>query len=105
MAGSPLDAAKGASIFAANPDLSTEDLYDKNWLNKPLKTVMIGTTAGTGSEVGRYSVLTIDETHVKRSVADDSLIPSLTFADPKYTYSLPLDFYNINGNRCVCTFN
>ena len=87
--GSPLDAAKAVAVYAANPDLGPADIYRTDKRNKPLTIVAIGTTAGTGSEIGRVSVLTNDETGRKKSISGDELTPALTFADPKYTDSMP----------------
>lgn len=86
--GSALDAAKTAAVFAANPAFAPTDIYTKE--RKPaLPLVLIGTTAGTGSEVGKVSVLTNDETGRKKSVSGADLYPKLTFADPTYTCSMP----------------
>ncbi|MBQ7597838.1 MAG: iron-containing alcohol dehydrogenase [Clostridia bacterium] len=86
--GSALDAAKAAAVYAANADFAPEDIY-----TKPRKSVLpfllIGTTAGTGSEVGKVSVLTNDSTGRKKSISGDDLYPVLTFADPRYTASMP----------------
>lgn len=87
--GSPLDAAKAVAVYAANPSFSTEDIYTPDKREKALPIVAIGTTAGTGSEVGRVSVLTNPVTGRKKSIAPNDCHPSLTFADPKYTYSMP----------------
>ena len=87
--GSPLDAAKAAAVFAANPALSAEEIYTVKQRNKALPIVAIGTTAGTGSEVGRVAVLTNDKTGRKKSISPDDCNPTLTFADPKYTESMP----------------
>jgi alcohol dehydrogenase class IV len=86
--GSALDAAKAAAVFAANPDFAPTDIYTKE--RRPaLPLVLVGTTAGTGSEVGKVSVLTNDETGRKKSVSGADLYPALTFADPTYTGSMP----------------
>ena len=86
--GSALDAAKAAAVFAANPAFGPTDIYTSD--RKPaLPLVLIGTTAGTGSEVGKVSVLTNDATGRKKSVSGDDLYPALTFADPTYTASMP----------------
>lgn len=91
--GSPLDAAKAVAVYAANPDFSPNDIYvyAQNERNRALPIVCVGTTAGTGSEVGRVSVLTNPETNRKKSIAPDDCNPSLTFADPEYTHSMPYD--------------
>ncbi len=86
--GSALDAAKAAAVFAANPDFSPTDIYTKP-RDHVLPFLLIGTTAGTGSEVGKVSVLTNDETGRKKSISGDDLYPVFTFADPRYTASMP----------------
>ncbi len=86
--GSALDAAKAAAVFAANPAFAPTDIYTKE--RRPaLPLVLVGTTAGTGSEVGKVSVLTNDATGRKKSVSGADLYPKLTFADPTYTGSMP----------------
>ncbi len=87
--GSALDAAKAVAVYAANPHFAPEDIYSSEKRNKALPIVLIGTTAGTGSEVGRVSVLTNPETGRKKSISPNDCHPSLTFADPEYTHSMP----------------
>ena len=87
--GSPLDAAKAVAVYAANADMSQNEIYTKTERNRALPIVAIGTTAGTGSEVGRVSVLTNPGTGRKKSIAPEDCFPSLTFADPSYTHSVP----------------
>lgn len=87
--GSPLDAAKAVAVYAANPDLGIYDIYSGEDRNRALPLVLIGTTAGTGSEVGKVSVLTNHETGRKKSIAYSDCFPALTYADPKYTHSMP----------------
>ena len=87
--GSPLDAAKAVAVYAANPAFSAEDIYTGEKRERALPIVAIGTTSGTGSEVGRVSVLTNPKTGRKKSIAPDDCHPTLTLADPKYTYSMP----------------
>ena len=70
--GSALDAAKAVAVFAANPNLSQDDLYRYAWRNAPLPVVCVGTTAGTGSEVTPVSVLTTDKGR-KQSIRDDRI--------------------------------
>lgn len=47
------------------------------------------TTSGTGSEVGRSSVVSEDDTHVKRVVFSPKLLAKVVFADPEVTFALP----------------
>ncbi len=87
--GSALDAAKAVAVFATNKSFGETDIYNNEKRNRALPLVLIGTTAGTGSEVGRVSVLTNDKTGRKKSIAPDECNPSLTFADSTYTHSMP----------------
>ena len=59
-------------------------------LTEPLPHfVAVPTTAGTGSEVGRSSVVSDDDTHVKRVVFSARLLARAVFADPQLTVGLP----------------
>ncbi|UUX49425.1 iron-containing alcohol dehydrogenase [Nisaea acidiphila] len=51
--------------------------------------VAIPTTAGTGSEVGRASVLTNSETHVKKIIFHPKVLPSVVICDPELTVGMP----------------
>jgi alcohol dehydrogenase class IV len=51
--------------------------------------VALPTTSGTGSEVGRSSVVAEDDTHVKRAVFSPRLLAKAVFADPELTLALP----------------
>ena len=87
--GSALDAAKAAAVFAANPGLDEERFYQKQWQNAPLPILLVGTTAGTGSEVTKVSVLT-DSRGRKHSIHDDRLFAAAAFGGAKYLAALPL---------------
>ncbi len=85
--GSPLDAAKAIAILAVN-SINNEELFSGTYKNKPLPVVAVPTTAGTGSEVTPYSILTYDEIKNKKSIGSDSIFPVLAFLDPSYTETL-----------------
>jgi len=87
--GSPLDAAKAVAVSAANPELDEKGLLALGWPCEPLPIVLVGTTAGTGSEVTPISVLT-DEGGRKRSLSGEKLYATLALGDPRYTESMPL---------------
>lgn len=86
--GSALDAAKAAAIFLTNPDLDEDGYYAASWNIKPAPVVLIGTTAGTGSEVTSVAVLT-DKSGKKHSLHHDCLFADFAMGDAKYTASLP----------------
>lgn len=87
--GSPLDGAKAVCVYAANEDITDDEIYEKPVVNSPLPLVLIGTTAGTGSEVSGVSVLTGTNGR-KKSVGGKNYYADYVFADPRYTYSVPL---------------
>lgn len=88
--GSPLDAAKAVAAFAANPQIAPDEVYDPDKrVNASLPIVAIPTTAGTGSEVNPYSVLTLPDGEHKKTFTADCSWPRVAFVDPKYTDTLP----------------
>lgn len=85
--GSPLDAAKAVAAFAVNPHVAAEDIFTAE-ISNILPMVLIPTTAGTGSEVNNYSVLTVDSTNVKKTFKHEKTYAKIAILDPKYTCSL-----------------
>ena len=69
-----------------------EDVGD-NWSradeNGIAKTIAIPTTAGTGSEVGRATVITDSKNHAKKIIFHPKMLPSIVILDPVLTYNLP----------------
>ncbi len=88
--GSPLDAAKAIAVLANN-DMPGMDLYSGNYPNKPLPIAAIPTTAGTGSEVTPYSVLTLQDIESKKGFTSEDIFPKVAFLDAVYTQMLPID--------------
>ena len=86
--GSPLDAAKAAAVFAGNSTFVPEDIF-KGGFTKALPIVLVGTTAGTGSEVTATAVLTIDERQIKKSITHRCCFATISFADSTYTRTSP----------------
>ncbi len=86
--GSVLDASKAVAIYASNPQLEPIDIYKREYENAALPVALIGTTAGTGSEVTAVAVLTNDETGVKKSIKGNDCYAKVSFCDPKYTESM-----------------
>ena len=83
--GSPLDAAK-AIAFLACRSYDDDGLFFADALCGRLPLVLIGTTAGTGSEITAVSVLT-QKDGTKRTFKHDKNLPDISVLDPKYTYS------------------
>lgn len=88
--GSPLDAAKAIAILASN-DLDDDGLFSGVYKNKPLPLIAVPTTAGTGSEVTPYSILTFRKISNKKSIASPEIFPAAAFLDAAFTETLPVD--------------
>jgi hypothetical protein len=92
--GSGLDAAKAIAV-AANQACSLWDLEDigDNWLNADADKIppIIGvpTTSGTGSEVGRASVIINEAEHKKAIIFHPKMLPACVILDPELTVGLP----------------
>lgn len=92
--GSALDAGKTIA-FMSGQSLSVWDFEDvgDNWSradeNGIAKTIAIPTTAGTGSEVGRATVITDSKNHAKKIIFHPKILPSIVILDPILTYNLP----------------
>jgi alcohol dehydrogenase len=87
--GSTLDVAKAAAMLATNGGRA-EDYIGLEKVPMPgLPTVMIPTTAGTGSEVTFTAVFTMREKKAKGGINSRFLYPDLALLDPELTVSLP----------------
>ncbi len=87
--GSPMDAAKAVALLAVQ-DLDDASLF-KGPYRDPLPIIAVPTTAGTGSEVTPYSILTDTKDETKKNLSHESLYPKAAFLDPSYTEMLPFD--------------
>ena len=85
--GSPMDAAKAISLIAAQ-DIKEENLFSGNYGKVIIPMIHIPTTAGTGSEVTPYAILTNDAKETKTSIGAPILFPTVALCDPKYMMSL-----------------
>lgn len=93
--GSPLDAAKAIAVYAVNPpadgsDFELYDIFKGKFKNTPLPMAAIPTTAGTGSEVTPYSILTLHKEHTKKSFSSPYVFFKTAFLDGRYIEGLPL---------------
>jgi len=91
--GAALDVAKAVALMATHPGDILEYAWDHPQVRAIDQTlphfVALPTTAGTGSEVGRSSVISDDVTHVKKIVFSPALLAKAVFADPELTLDLP----------------
>ena len=91
--GAALDVAKAILLMVNHPG-DIFDYEDEKPGALPIDReipywVAIPTTAGTGSEVGRSTVVADDVTHVKKVIFSPRLLAKAVFADPELTVALP----------------
>lgn len=91
--GSAMDAAKAVAVVAKNGGSINDYIPMINAQRKNIKdsypTICISTTAGTGSEVTMFSVITIPETSEKPGLGYECMYPKLAIVDPELTISVP----------------
>ncbi|MBR9862918.1 MAG: iron-containing alcohol dehydrogenase [Rhodobacteraceae bacterium] len=92
--GSGLDLGKLVAFMSGQtrPIWDFEDIGD--WWTRAdpdgiAPIVAVPTTAGTGSEVGRASVITNSETHEKKIIFHPKFLPSVVICDPELTVGMP----------------
>ena len=92
--GSGLDLGKMIAFMAGQtrPVWDFEDIGDW-WTRADAEAIApiiaVPTTAGTGSEVGRASVITNSETHAKKIIFHPKVLPSIVICDPELTVGMP----------------
>ena len=87
--GSVLDTAKAIAAMATNPGSITDYVGRDKLVNPRLPLVLAPTTAGTGSEATRYTVITDPMTNVKMLISDWSLLPDVAVVDPLFAVGSP----------------
>ena len=91
--GAALDVAKVVALMAVHDGHVLEYAWDHPQVraitNELPYFIALPTTSGTGSEVGRSSVVSEDDTHLKRIVFSPKLLAKVVFADPELTLALP----------------
>ncbi|MFM7778944.1 MAG: iron-containing alcohol dehydrogenase, partial [Alphaproteobacteria bacterium] len=89
--GSPMDTAKAMTILAAAPaGAKMRDFKVPAQANKAaLPVICIPTTAGTGSEATRFTVITDTETDEKMLIAGLGALPLAAIVDYELTFSVP----------------
>ena len=92
--GSAIDAAKAIALMVGQSgNLWNYEDVGSNWRNvnteKMAPVVAVPTTSGTGSEVGRASVITDPVNHVKRMIFHPNMMPAIVILDAELTVGLP----------------
>jgi alcohol dehydrogenase class IV len=87
--GSPIDIAKVSAVMATNEDPISEYFGVDLIPNAGLSTLIIPTTAGTGSEVTPIVILSDHTEKLKKGIVSPHLFPSAALLDPELTLGLP----------------
>lgn len=87
--GSPIDLAKAAAGLATNVGTAADWAAPRTFEHDPLPLLAIPTTAGTGSEVTRSSVINDTARAIKFTIRDQRIAPKIALVDPDLTLTLP----------------
>jgi alcohol dehydrogenase len=87
--GSPIDQAKAIAMLVTNGGVATDWQMKRPFEVDPLPLIAIPTTAGTGSEVTRVSVITDTGRMFKMTMGDPRMAPIAAYIDPALTVSVP----------------
>lgn len=94
--GSPLDSAKAIAAMAVNEG-SIADYNGKEITGEILPLAAIPTTAGTGSETTKFTVITDSEKGIKMLLKGDVLVPKLAIVDSSFTVGAPKSVTSATG--------
>jgi alcohol dehydrogenase len=95
--GSPLDAAKAIAAMVTNPG-KIQDYAGLGKISNPGPPVIaVPTTAGTGSEVTVYSIITDPDKDLKMLIGGPTLMPTVAIVDPLLTLKMPREITAATG--------
>ncbi|MEK4309304.1 iron-containing alcohol dehydrogenase [Bacillus pumilus] len=87
--GSPMDTAKAIALLGPNDGIPEDYISGKKAYANLSPLICIPTTAGTGSEVTRSSVITLAASHKKITLKHGLLRPTIAILDPALTLTVP----------------
>ncbi len=87
--GSPIDCAKGIGLVSTNGG-SIKDYEGLDMSKKAMPPfIAVNTTAGTASEMTRFTIITDTDRHVKMAIVDWHVTPTISINDPELMVSMP----------------
>ena len=98
--GSSIDMAKVAAGFASNEGTARSFVGNDKFAKKPVSSIMVPTTAGTGAELTVTSMVTVDG-H-KQWINSPLLLPSVAVVDPELTMTMPPGVTAATGMDALC---
>lgn len=95
--GSPIDCAKGIGLVATNGG-SIKDYEGLDKSKNPMPPfIAINTTAGTASEMTRFTIITDTDRHIKMAIIDWHVTPTVSINDPELMVSMPASLTAATG--------
>jgi len=95
--GSPMDTAKAISVMVTNPGSINDYMGLGKVPEKGIPVIAVPTTAGTGSEVTPFTIITDTKRNVKMLIGSPFLMPEIAIVDPRLTLLLPPDITAATG--------
>ena len=87
--GSSIDAGKAIAVGAVKGKSISDFLHHRLKVDSALPVIAVPTTAGTGTEVDRFSVIIDTEDKSKRAIASSHIYPRYAIVDPELTITMP----------------
>ncbi|NNU83524.1 iron-containing alcohol dehydrogenase [Geobacillus sp. BMUD] len=101
--GSSIDAAKAVTVMMTNEGTISDYVGNaRMFTKKPVPLIAIPTTAGTGSEVTKVTVIIDTKTDVKMMISQPALLPAVAIVDPLLTVSCPPSVTAATGVDALC---
>lgn len=95
--GSPIDCAKGIGLLATNGG-AIQDYEGLDRSAKPMPPfITVNTTAGTASEMTRFTIITDTDRHVKMAIVDWRVTANVAINDPELMMSMPASLTAATG--------
>jgi len=100
--GSPIDTAKAIGILETNGGKITDYMGLEKVQKPTLPLIAIPTTAGTGSEVTKVTIINDTANSVKMLISSPAIVPTVAVADPELTLSVPASVTAATGLDAFC---
>lgn len=100
--GSVMDTAKAVAMLMCGDEDLEDYLNGSRTPTRSVPTIMMPTTSGTGSEVGRGALFFVPERRAKEAVFHDVLLPAKAIIDPVLTHTLPPEITAATGIDALC---
>ena len=100
--GSPIDTAKAIAIMSTNEGPISNYMGANKVKNPVPPIVVIPTTAGTGSEMTKFTIIADTKNNVKMLIGDPYIMPTISVSDPMFTISVPPKTTAATGIDAFC---